>query len=327
MVKVIDWGLALDRQSPGELLTETGQFLGTPDYCAPEQALKPSDALPASDLYGLGCVWYELLTGSLPFHGNRQELAMAHKEEPVSPLPPGLGVPEAVELVLRRLLEKVPGRRFASADEFIEALDRATADRRIDRRLWIVAVAGGLVVAGWAYRQNGGLSQSPAASDLVIDLADTSANPKHSGKLGETTFEARQGDQVTLQAGLSGEAYCYLLSFRPDGRIDVWWPADEGERPSLTAAPRYPAGNSTQVIGLDHGVGLQAFAMIASREPLPDFRTWIARQDPSPWRGDPGRSGSCLARRRPPDRNPQLIGQERESRSWCRVARRPGGRR
>ena len=91
---------------------------------------------------------------------------------------------------------------------------------------------------------------------------------------------------------MSGEAYCYLLSFRPDGRVNVWWPADEGTRPSLTAAPHYPASDSKQVIGLDHGVGLQAFALIASREPLPDFRTSVARQDPSPWRAaipaDPG---------------------------------------
>jgi hypothetical protein len=326
VVKVIDWGLALDRQAPGEDLTGAGVFLGTPGYCAPEQVLKPSDATPASDLYGLGCVWYELLTGSPPFHGDTRQLFKAHQEELVSPLPPGLGVPDAVELLLRRLLEKAPGRRFATAEEFIEALDRATAERPIQRRLWLVAAGGGLIAAGGAYTLIAGRSQGLVAQDLVIDLTDTSAHPKHSGKIGERTFEARQGDQVTLRGELSGEAYCYLMSFRPDGRIDVWWPADEGERPRLSASPRYPAGDSSQVIGLDHGVGLQAFALIASRESLPDFRTWIAQQDPSPWRAgipaDPGvvwRDDGRQLETLPPSGTNQSRGQPVESRGARRA--------
>ena len=83
---------------------------------------------------------------------------------------------------MRKLLEKAPERRFASADEFIEALDRATADRAIDRRLWLAAIAGGLVAAGWVYTRIGGAAKRLAANDLVIDLADTERQPETLGE-------------------------------------------------------------------------------------------------------------------------------------------------
>ena len=119
--------------------------------------------------------------------------------------------PDAVELILRKLLKKSPEQRFESADELIATLDRVGAGRSIDRRLWFAAVAGGLALVGLAYaaahRPKEGSHPPPsprlAANDLVIDLSDTSFNPKRSGKLGETTYEVRLGGQVTLRAELS----------------------------------------------------------------------------------------------------------------------------
>jgi hypothetical protein len=287
VVKVIDWGLALDRRAPIDDLTVRGQFLGTPHYCAPEQAKQPSDAFPASDLYGLGCVWYELLTGFPPFRGNHLELASAHEKNPVPALPEELGVPEEVELVLRKLLEKNPQRRFVSADEFIAALDHAVAARPIGRRHWFGVLVGGLVLGAFVIALRGGARRahsSLSVRDLVIELSDTSANPSRSGRLGDTTYEARLGDQVTLRGELSDEAYCYLLSFRPDGQIDVWSPANVGQRPAPTTAPCYPDGDPTKVIELVNGTGLQAFALVVSRDSLPDFGTWRAQQSSPPWR-------------------------------------------
>ncbi len=75
---------------------------------------------------------------------------MARDHDPIPPLPATLGVPEAVESVLRTLVEKEPKRRFASADEFITALDQAVSEKLIDRRFWFAAAVGGLVLAGIA---------------------------------------------------------------------------------------------------------------------------------------------------------------------------------
>ncbi len=294
VVCVIDWGLARDCEASSrgsENLTHSGCFLGSPAYCAPEQAVDASAATPASDLYGLGCAWYELLTGSPPFQGDRDQLSKAHARAPVPPLPPELGVPEAVEKVLRKLLAKSPESRYSSAEELIEALNLAATPRPSDppigRRVWLTAAAAALVIAGWRYlpRVEHAVEPRPelAVLDLEIELSDTGANPKRSGKLGETTFDACLGDQVFLRAQLSSAAYSYLLSFGPDGRMDVWSPADEDERPAPGAAPRYPADGSREAVDLNQGMGLQAFAVVVSREALPDFRTWRARAGPPPW--------------------------------------------
>jgi hypothetical protein len=312
-VSVIDWGLALDRQSAprrGEAVSIPGQVLGTPEYLAPEQSANASAATAQSDFYGLGCTWYELLTGSPPFQGEAGQLAFAHARTPVPALPAELGVPEAVETILRKLLEKKPEDRYQSAEALIEALDQVLGrpaptitptpmlmrDRFPGprRRLWLAATAIVLGAAGWRYR---GVLWSPeppipAIRDLIIELSDTSPQPTRSGKLGATTFVAHRGDQVTLRASLSTRAYCYLLSFRPDGAMEVWAPPDETTRPDATAKPQYPAGRLTEVIELGHGAGLQAFAVVASRRALPEFRTWRKAQGQPPWgRATPAEAG------------------------------------
>lgn len=120
-VKVLDFGIAhlLDTTR----MTRTGSVIGTPAYMAPEQALgKTVDA--RTDLYSLGTVLYEMLTGDLPFQGNSDfELMRAHVETPpraLSELSPD--VPRTVQDAIHRVLAKDSADRFQTAEEFAEAL-------------------------------------------------------------------------------------------------------------------------------------------------------------------------------------------------------------
>ena len=120
--KVTDFGIA-KWSRPGGVKTQSGLLIGTPAYLSPEQ-IRTQAPEPASDLYALGIVLYECLTGHPPFEmEDVGELLRAHLEE--TPPRPGASrpdVPPALEAVVLRCLEKEPSRRFASAAALEEAL-------------------------------------------------------------------------------------------------------------------------------------------------------------------------------------------------------------
>jgi serine/threonine protein kinase len=133
--KVLDFGLAKVTQRemrPGSLiLTQEGMVFGTPEFMSPEQARGQSlDA--RSDIYSLGCILYEMLTGKLPFDASQpmDYLALQIRGTPI-PLGqriPGLAFPAGLEAVVMRALEKDPGKRYSSAAEFAMSLRDCLGD-------------------------------------------------------------------------------------------------------------------------------------------------------------------------------------------------------
>src|SRR5437763_1034543 len=121
-VKVTDFGIA--RAGPSQM-TEEGSIIGTAQYLSPEQA-QGAPVTPASDLYSVGIVLYELLTGTVPFAGESPvELAMKHLSkvpEPPSHLRPE--VPRDLDFVVMRALAKSPEERYETADEMDADLAR-----------------------------------------------------------------------------------------------------------------------------------------------------------------------------------------------------------
>jgi serine/threonine protein kinase len=128
-VKVLDLGVARHLRSPASRgqVTSLGQYLGTPDYMAPEQCLDSHAVDGRADIYALGCTLYELLTGQPPFAGPAHKSVFlkmkAHVEAPV-PSVRGLrpDVPEQLAAVLQRMLTKDPTGRFAGAAGVVAAL-------------------------------------------------------------------------------------------------------------------------------------------------------------------------------------------------------------
>jgi beta-lactam-binding protein with PASTA domain/predicted Ser/Thr protein kinase len=120
---VTDFGIA--RAGVSEI-TQTGSVMGTPHYLSPEQA-QGFDVTSVSDLYSIGVLLYEALTGRVPFEGE-SAVAVAMKQVSQTPQMPSSinpGVSPALDAVVMRALEKEPGQRFQSADAFIAALDQA----------------------------------------------------------------------------------------------------------------------------------------------------------------------------------------------------------
>jgi serine/threonine-protein kinase len=120
-VRVTDFGIARAGTSD---ITETGSVMGTAQYLSPEQAQgRPVDA--RADLYAIGVVLYELLTGEVPFDAESPVTValMQVSEPPVPPHQLNPAIPADVEAVVLRALEKDPDRRFQTADEFITALE------------------------------------------------------------------------------------------------------------------------------------------------------------------------------------------------------------
>ena len=176
--KVTDFGLA--KFLVGSSLTQTGDVLGTPSYMAPEQTAGKSGVItPAVDVYGLGAILYEALSGRPPFAGQTQAATVrqVQEDEPVSPRRIEQVVPHDLETICMKCLRKEPGQRYKSAQELADDLHRfrrgepiqarpvGTAERVLGwcRRRPLVAglvaalalvILAGLGVAGWQWELN-----------------------------------------------------------------------------------------------------------------------------------------------------------------------------
>ncbi|MGD0093067.1 MAG: protein kinase, partial [Planctomycetota bacterium] len=156
---VMDFGLAKDVTKDSSL-SQSGQVMGTPAYMPPEQAEgRIKDVGPRSDVYSLGAILYEMLTGRVPFTGENamQVLRAALNDEPLPPRRITPAVPRDLETICLKCLEKAPPKRYVSAQALAEDLGRWLKDEPIVARAsrpWEKA-------AKWARRR-------PAAAALIV---------------------------------------------------------------------------------------------------------------------------------------------------------------
>src|SRR3954471_15051575 len=187
---VADFGIALAASKAGSRMTETGMSLGTPSYMSPEQAMGERDLDARSDVYALGCVTYEMLTGEPPFSGPTAQAIVAKvmTAEPVNATSLRKTIPPHVSEAVHTALEKLPADRFATAAEFSAALADAGASARVTRigpaasrrrtlgvvpiaTLTVVVLAAGLGIGRMSVKRDAGMSDVVEASLEMGDSA------------------------------------------------------------------------------------------------------------------------------------------------------------
>jgi serine/threonine protein kinase len=131
--KILDFGLAQHLESDGRRVTRPGEIMGTPDYFSPEHTLPGSRFDPRSDVFSLGTMLYELLTGSPPFHGETfgEQVRLIREKEPILPRRRNPEIPGDLQDVCLKALEKKPENRYASAREMADDLERFLAGEKV----------------------------------------------------------------------------------------------------------------------------------------------------------------------------------------------------
>ena len=129
-VKVLDFGIALLESSDATLTTDVGAFVGTPSYLSPEQARGQRDVDQRTDIWSLGVVMYQALSGHLPFKKETKlaTLLAVILENPTPLQHRTRGIAPVLAALVGRCLEKEPGRRWASARDLAEALEALPED-------------------------------------------------------------------------------------------------------------------------------------------------------------------------------------------------------
>jgi WD40 repeat protein/tetratricopeptide (TPR) repeat protein len=218
--KVTDFGLAKLLVGGGPTLTHSGAILGTPSYMAPEQAAGHGKEVgPATDVYALGAILYELLTGRPPFKAETplETLLQVQTVEPVPPSRLQPKLPRDLTTICLKCLAKEPGKRYASAEELAEDLRRFQAGEPIRAR----PVGRAERLWRWCRRKPAvaTLAGSVAILLVLIAIGSSVLSWRLHGALTESETDRERAERALWQS-YRDQARALRLSRQPGQRLD-----------------------------------------------------------------------------------------------------------
>jgi serine/threonine-protein kinase len=181
VLKILDFGIAkIVCSDETEELTKQGEIFGTPAYMAPE-SFTAMGSDPRSDIYSIGCIAYELLTGKPPFEGHRVQLMQAHMGDtpkPPTEANPDAGLPRGIDGIVLQCLEKTPETRFQSARDLANAIEQVPGfpgkrGRSSTAKLWLQSWT--IESHEEVTHSSGGTPWSVGSGSSELGTADTAA--------------------------------------------------------------------------------------------------------------------------------------------------------
>ncbi|GAA3373400.1 Stk1 family PASTA domain-containing Ser/Thr kinase [Streptomyces sannanensis] len=287
VVKVMDFGIARAMQSGVTSMTQTGMVVGTPQYLSPEQALgRGVDA--RSDLYSVGIMLFQLLTGRLPFDADSAlAIAYAHvQEEPVAPSALNRSVPPALDALVARALKKNPNERFPSAAAMRDECARIASSGQTGAAP--VVIGGGPVNSG-----------AGVGSTVFPPLDQSGPYPPSTGNV-QTPYQPHQPHQPGPYAPApAAPAYGYPHQQPPQPMAAT--------PPPYTAAPAPSGrgGRNTPVV-----VGAIAVALLAIGGLITALSLNGEEENGGQAGGDPTQSQTPTAEHKGPERNRTMDPEE-----------------
>jgi serine/threonine-protein kinase len=255
---ISDFGIALAVTSGGaSRLTETGLSLGTPHYMSPEQATGDQTVGPATDVWALGCVLYEMLVGDPPYMGKTPQAVLGRivTAEPALASEVRRTVPANVDAAIRKALEKVPADRFRSAKDFAVALGAAEFGHAAAQRSESARALVG------SRRMIGAMSGLAIVALAVAGVVAVGRPPSVPPNVMRFTMQVGEGDALYLGGTDDrrwGRPASSAIAFSPDGELIVyaaWETLPPGFAPSRLYTRRLDQPRASPIAGTDHATG------------------------------------------------------------------------
>lgn len=281
-VKVLDFGLAFS--SSEERLTKTDAVMGTMEYISPEQA-EGKTPTRASDIYSLGVIFFNMITGDIPFKGDSPLVtALKHiNEKTPTPSTFNKDIPFSLEKVILKCMQKHPEDRYQDCSELLEALKEtkphSTTGEKIRKKfrfkrkavaipVTIVLFIAVVVSAYFIFVKPSAVPEGDIKMEvsLIGERMDLMGNVIEVILKENGTLYSNDGFQIHV--AVDRDSYLYVVDMDQSGKVEVLFPRDEIKlQKKMEAGKKYVLPSPNLWYRLDENTGKETLFILASAEP------------------------------------------------------------